>query len=492
MKYLPWLQWILPAILIFLTLLIVIIKAYSVPITHDEVASAIYYPTFTVWQLIKFPDVWPSNHILNSILIKLSFLLFDVSTFTCRLPNVLSFVLYSVIIWSIARKYFLDRQSNNKTSLLYLAVFVCFLCNPYLLDFFGLARGYGMSNAFMVGSLFYCLRFGEERRIRFLWLTLVFASLAAYANFTLLIFFVSVNALLMLILFGSFLSKKYSLRYFSTHLALMLLFILAFAALCYTPIHKMQSTNQFVYWSANGFYRDTLSNLIGNSQYGVSYFALHTDVFAWVVIFIFFALFGVVHLKIYRKALLVFEDPLVLSFLILVFTIVVNLIQTTSLGTPNLTGRTALSYYPLFIAPFLFGIREVRLKWRRAGNVIAGILIALGLYHQISALQMKHVREWAYDQNTYDVIKYLDTYRKDHQLEKIQLNTSWLFNPAFTFYIQTGKSAWIDLVPYHKETDTTSNTPFYYIMNEDWNKLQKNYDPVLQFDGNARMLLKHK
>jgi hypothetical protein len=129
---------------------------------------------------------------------------------------------------------------------------------------------------------------------------------------------------------------------------------------------------------------------------------------------------------------------------------------------------------------------------KRVGNGIAGILMALGLYHQSSALQMKHVQEWAYDQNTYDVINYLDTYRKDHQLERIQLNTSWLFNPSFTFYIQTGKAGWIDLVPYLKETDTTSITPFYYIMNEEYSKLQKNYDPILQFDGNARMLLKHK
>ena len=105
---------------------------------------------------------------------------------------------------------------------------------------------------------------------------------------------------------------------------------------------------------------------------------------------------------------------------------------------------------------------------------------------------MDLVREWAFDQNTYDVLDYLDDYHRQHDQQQINLNTNWIFNPSFTFYIQTRKLDWLHLTAYHKDTDTTSNTQFYYAISNDWGELQKSYDPVLKFDDGGRLLLVHK
>ncbi|MEO5675807.1 MAG: glycosyltransferase family 39 protein [Chitinophagales bacterium] len=475
-----------PFLLISTILFIIIIKAICVPITHDEYSAALYYPTFSFWQIMKYPDVWPSNHILNSIFIKLSIFLFGITPFTVRMPNVISFLLYAAVVWNFANRYF------QSPTVLYYAVFICFLCNPYLIDFFGLARGYGMSNAFMITSIFFCLRSADENKKSHLLLAWLFAALAAYANFTLLIFFVSLNGILILILWRERLTRKIPAEILGLQVLSLVILTFLFAIVCYTPIHKMQSTDQFVYWTSNGFFRDTVLSLVENSRYGVSYFGIQSVWFSCVVVLLFVTMFIAMLLKIFKNRFSVFQDLFVVTFAMLLFTIVDNIIQTVIIQTPNLTGRTALSFYPLFITPFLFGIKEIRTYWPRVARAVSWFLIGMGIFHVSTALRMNQVREWWYDQNTYTVLNYLNEYRMKHNQEKVQLNTSWWFNPSFTFYTQTGKVKWLDLTPYHKDIDSTSNTQFYYIMDNDWNSLQNHYDPVLKFDGGARMLLQHK
>jgi len=479
--------YIIPAILfVAILFVIILLKSICVPITYDEVSSALYYPKFSVWQIMMYPDDWPSNHILNSILIKFSFSLFGNSLFAERLPNVLSFLLYAGAVWSLAKRYF------QSSVFLYYAVFVCFLCNPFLLDFFGLARGYGMSNALMLMSVYFCLRYAEEGTGKPFWLAWAFALLAAYANFTLLIFFVSLDGVLFLLMAANWLQKKVSLSRFLTRISLLILSNLLFAAVCYNPIHKMQSTNQFSYWTSNGFFKDTLLNLVENSRYGVRYFGIQSIWFAWIISLLFTAMAALCIIKIFRSRLQVFSNLFVISFSLLALTIATNQLQTILLKTPNLTGRTAISYYPLFIAAFLFILREGNTLFPRLVHGFSILLIVLGITHETLALNMKMVREWWYDQNTYDVLSYLNDFRLKNHEQKVQLNTSWWFNPSFSYYIQTRKLDWLALTPYHKDVDTTSNTQFYYIMGDDWSQLQNHYDPVLRFDGGARMLILHK
>lgn len=473
-----------PLLLLLFLFAIIVIKAYTLPLTYDEYASTFYYPGFTVWQIIKYPDIWPSNHILNTLAVKFIFSLFGVSTFTARIPNIIAFLLYFGIVWSLANRYF-------RNSFLYFAVFVCLLCNPYLLDFFGLDRGYGISNALMITSIFFCLRFAGENKFKFLWLSFFSGMLASYANFTLLIYFAAINGVLIAETLLFLLAKKISRKQVRVSLLTILLFDAVYALLCYNPIHKMQSTNQFIYWSSNGIISDTVKSLISDSLYSIQHHFLTVNLVTTVCIILFILLLIISFIRIVKMRMAATTDPPVISFFILLFTLTANLLQTHLLKTPNLSGRTALSYFPLFMIPLLFGLRNVTLKLKLIQLLCALSITFFGLYYIAKATNMHSVLEWEFDQNTYQVINFLNSYRAENNLQTVDLNTSWWFRPSFSFYTET-TSPWIKLAPDHHDVDTTSNTLFYYIMAEDEKKLQNEYRPVLSFDNGARMLLQHK
>ncbi len=87
-----------------------------------------------------------NNHILNSALIRLFTSIFGLSHLTLRLPALLGAGIY------IAACLYLCVLLPDKISLT-LPLFVCLVYNPFVADFFALARGYGMASAFLVCAI---------------------------------------------------------------------------------------------------------------------------------------------------------------------------------------------------------------------------------------------------------------------------------------------------------------------------------------------------
>ena len=105
---------------------------------------------------MMFPDNWPNNHILNTLLVKYSIALFGAHSWSVRLPNLLSFLLFAWAVYRIACLL-------NPRSFWLPVTAVLFFANPYLLDFFGLSRGYGLSVALeMTAISFRCLNLSSK------------------------------------------------------------------------------------------------------------------------------------------------------------------------------------------------------------------------------------------------------------------------------------------------------------------------------------------
>jgi 4-amino-4-deoxy-L-arabinose transferase-like glycosyltransferase len=93
-----------------------------------------------------------NNHILSSILIKLAVTLGGLSEFKLRLPSLIAgFFLTLGVFWLL-------KQVESRA--LRWAAFAAICLCPFLLDFSIAARGYGLSLAFFVWALYFCL----ERR----------------------------------------------------------------------------------------------------------------------------------------------------------------------------------------------------------------------------------------------------------------------------------------------------------------------------------------
>ena len=163
--------------------LLIVVKAASADITWDESWTFLHYGR----PLLGFTRLdYANNHVLNSAAIHLATILFGPAVFTIRLPNVLSGLLYLYATAVIAR------QIKARA-----AAFAILVLNPYLIEHFALARGYGISAGILEFALARYV-FTEEWRSgygRLLALT-VLASFAIGSDITIVVGLVAARATL--------------------------------------------------------------------------------------------------------------------------------------------------------------------------------------------------------------------------------------------------------------------------------------------------------
>ena len=148
------------------------------PITIDEAATFFHY--------IHLGKFWPgiahwdaNNHVLNSLLSWLSYSAFGNSELAIRLPNVLAGVLYFYYA------YKLSFQVSNKR--LRWSLFLALACSRFVIEFFALTRGYGMSMAFMMVGVFYLYRWMKDGTSSSVLLGVIAIQVATLANLSVLL-----------------------------------------------------------------------------------------------------------------------------------------------------------------------------------------------------------------------------------------------------------------------------------------------------------------
>ena len=151
----------------------ILVRTIQIPVTHDEAGTILNFSTQSVWNIISYKDPIPNNHLLNTLLIKFSTGLFGMNELSCRLPNVLGGVLYLLVSFKLS--FLLFRSPVLRLSLLRLMI-----ANPFVIEFFALARGYGLSVGFMLVSIYFLLQRKEKK----LYTSLLFAAAAVYTNIT--------------------------------------------------------------------------------------------------------------------------------------------------------------------------------------------------------------------------------------------------------------------------------------------------------------------
>lgn len=176
-------------LLFFLVWIYVIMRAIWSPITHDEAETFFIYI-----QSGKFipPDAFPdaNNHLLNSLLTTASYRLFGNSLLALRLPNVLIALLYFYFVYRISG---LLKNRINRWGFVLSMIF----CH-FIIEFFGYARGYGLSMAFLTGAMYYLMQFFRQPSVRNSALVVVLLIPALAANLTLIHSYLLIHLLLVL------------------------------------------------------------------------------------------------------------------------------------------------------------------------------------------------------------------------------------------------------------------------------------------------------
>lgn len=462
--------------------LVILYKVLNVPVTTDEVPAVFFYSKFSFWDIMMFPDNWPNNHILNTLLTKCSISVFGKEQWAIRLPNLLIFILFGIGVFRILKIVLtLDSPFLLPGAILFV--------NPYLLDFFGLARGYGLSGTMVTISVLLLLSGYQKRKKVWIWLSLLTSILASYANFTALVFWAAV---VIMVWFYFFIENNGQFKMWVKPTLIIFFISLAYLALIITPIMKMQGTDQFKYWSSGGFYDDTIRSLVYEWQYKSKFLSEirshFVSGFAGIIILVNLFLLW----KLFKKekfSLNSFFTPAFVALAMLLLPAIINIFQTIILGTPNLKGRTALFFYPLFstvLVVAMSALPKISKQWvEKALLVFVMAVFIANLTHRIS---LKSVKEWGYDQNTFEVLDFL---KEDYNGVPVSLKTNWILHSSFYFYYDAGKIPWLDLQPYDYNLDVNTPSEYYYIFADDYKFLEPRFEVVYKFAPN-RWLLKQK
>lgn len=460
---------------------LVLHKAITIPITYDETATAVYYINFSYLDIIKYPGSWPSNHILNTILVKFFVSLFGKEQWVVRLPSVLSFLIYCYATYLFCKTVF------SIQSKLFLFGAVIFFLNFYLIDFFSLSRGYALSCAFLTLSVTCIIKSYTDKNDLLQWFGFLCAIFSSYANFTSLVYLIS--ACISFVVYFVFVSNS-NRKIITWNNFFFLLICVGYGALIITPIIKMKQDDQFKYWTSNGFINETMVSTVNCFKYASPNLESLDNVYVSMVIIglvffiLFFWVYRILKHNYLRQAI---KNPIFLSNSLLLMTAFISIANCIFTNTPYLNARTALFFYPMFsmlICSILSSLNKTNILLQ----LLSGYLILFfAVSHFKKAYRSDRVSEWWFDEKTFEVMKIL---RDDSQCKKIKLRTYWMFNSSFQFYSQTGKFNDVELSSYDKEPDFNSDIDYYYVMWNDLEKFKNKYYIVASFNNDERHLLK--
>ncbi|MEI6123884.1 MAG: glycosyltransferase family 39 protein [Bacteroidota bacterium] len=442
----------------------VLCRAFWLSVTYDEAWTLACFVPCSIKDVFLFVPCDANNQILNTLFIKLFFKLGFNSVGIARLPNVLAFILYMVYGAKIARR--------NFGPLAALCLFVLLVANPFVLDFFSLARGYGLALAFMLTSVYYVMEFHRQWRIKPLVLALLFASLAVLSNFTLLNFMVAAMGILIFV--------SWAKTGFGKQTVWVLCWNLAAAAclawLIYTPLHKLILNHSLYYGGSSGVFFDSLVSLVAYSMYD-PYHTAQATILAGLGCGVFVALLVFSAVATLRKPQKWWLNRPFLFVALLLVPMAANVVEHVVFGTLFLIDRTALFYIPLLFLALVALVNDVdsgwRAPWLKWG--LGCVTLIMLLNFAMHANGYKTV-SWQFDAHTKAILQQLDAEGKAKN-KRITIDYSWPFESAIHFYID--HKVFKNLSIWKMSDDRESMNPkvgYYFYYNKSLNIVGYNAD----------------
>ena len=346
-----------------------IYRAATTNITYDEAFTYleyVYKKPYKVFSHIFINGTLANNHLLNSFLISVinSVTRLEFNEIIIRTPNIIFYVIYFVFC------YLVTKDSKYKYGFFSMLAF-----NYGANEFFGLARGYGMScSLVLIGVYFFKKYLLSSGKHGYLSLSYIFLLLACYANTVALIPFGAIIVSSVIVLT----KNKTLLLYIKKQLFILLPVIIL--SLLIVKYHFMVSGENLPLYGGNtSFYKDVL----------VSYFDIYGLSFRFVKYFI-----GPICLVIVLVAL-VNVKRLKNNFLVISGLIYFVLLVIITLATKNMwtTGRCLIPSMPLVIIMIEEILETLNFKktWMLDVIIVIPLLISFG-----KNLNLKQTREWNY------------------------------------------------------------------------------------------------
>jgi hypothetical protein len=451
----PWVRRITWALLILCSIGLLVSSIYraaTVPFTHDESLSFAIFSWDPRWRATA------NNHLLNTALMQWCSTLFGNSEISLRLPNLLAHGAYLLASLALVKRV--------QDAALQITGFVLFNLNLFLLDFFSLARGYGLALAFEMLSLYLLVRAYEENRPRgfqkHFYLSASAGALAVLSNFTFLNYYLP-----LLLAFAWLMLTDASLRQFSrSHIAATLAVLSAngvFLTLILSKIFALKRIGQLYLGGHVSFISDTVQSLVRCSLYSIVYSqATAKAIFAiLVVLFLVLLLLGVCQLSFFRKG-----SAFGVLLMMLAAAVALPILQHHLFHTLFPVERAALYYLPLYAVVLLYGLHSLTRvesrRWKRFVILTLATATAVTLsWHFLHGFNVHTSYTWWQDSHNYDVLEIISRDR-EHNFpgRTVNLRTSWIVEPSLNFYRVTHHYTWLKRMT--REPITRTDADYIY------------------------------
>lgn len=382
----------------------VLIRGFTVGITHDE---ALTYKIIHGDEILKGTA---NHHWLNTLLSSFCSTLFGAKEVVLRLPNILSFAVFWLFLFRISKTFL-------KSSFTQIALLL-FLCgNPFILDFFSLCRGYGLSIAFVTASLFYLFRIvdlkNNSKPIHY-YLATLFAILALSANLNTLNYFLIAVAIIILCI----LVFKPKNRILLLSILLVLIGISLFLSL--DRLFFLKDQNELYFGTGN--LNSTIDNLIYSSFY-------LRDGFKEVIILrylLYTSLLLAGFLAIRRKQ---FFNPGAITLLILVSIFCALSAENLLFEALYPINRSSLYLYPILLLAFLLNVDGLKFK---AVQISIGTCSVVFILLSLPIYNLKATMTWSEDSCIKEAMLFIKKNIKDDSIHSAEC--TWIYEPMVNYY----------------------------------------------------------
>lgn len=465
------------------------LRAGRQSITGDEAWNYFLYLTGPVGKVF-FGDYDANNHVLYTALAWLSTHWLGVNEFNLRIPSVASAAVYFVTVYRLST--FLFRRS----ALHPLAV-VLLAGNPYVLDFFTVARGYGLALAFFTLALLNVLFASRESNVSNGRLLRIggWSAVAVCANLGLLF---PVGALFVALTAVMWRGGDAGLRALWTAILRIVRcsfgpFIVFSFCVLVMPLHTAHK-DSFYFGSES--WPLTIQSLVTPSlfhngraplfnRWPALFWSMMVGVEKWfvpVVALLVAALTiaGIIRKRNENKALLVSGLTFSVTILLLMFAHVALQVKLPIMRT----GIYFLMLLPLTLLSLLNSPRRSIGHW--TGLAFIPVLIFWAVLY-VPQWTERATSDWGYDASTRDFAKAIEVMRAYSGATNIKVGGSWIFEPALNFYrLKFGYTQW---QPVPRNAKLTDPADYYVIADNERAAIQEQHLRVILDDKISHAVL---
>jgi len=352
------------------------LRAIYIPLVHDEAATFFWYINSGKFlPFLSHQDA--NNHILNSALSVITYTLFGNSQFVLRLPNLLFAFVYFYYIFKLAWLI--------KKNIVRWGFILTMLTAHYFVEFFAFCRGYGISMALLIASIWYLYTYFRYCKTSYLILNLVLIFFAVSANLTLLITAIIMYCFLLLnlIINKTFHNKRI------IHLVLIIIFGILPLALFSNLLFSMKTSGQLYYGSQAGFIEVTVKSLL------IAFFDNSSFILICIFIFLFIFLFFSIIFYLFKSS---FTETLgsvcFISFILLSGNITASILLNNFLKINYPEDRVGLYLFPFFFICLYFAIDKL-ITYNSFKILYVFCLFSLLFpVHFFKDISLEHARFW--------------------------------------------------------------------------------------------------